>query len=69
MSQVPHTEGNMARCLCGGCPSFPGDGGFYCARGMSANEVEQKGCLCGDCENFKQFGLSDGYFCLAGAAA
>jgi hypothetical protein len=46
-----------------------GDGGFYCARGESGEEVERKGCDCGDCENFAEFGLSKGYYCAEGSAA
>jgi hypothetical protein len=69
MAGVPDTTQNMERCICGTCPSFPGEGGFYCARGKSGEEVERKGCVCGDCPNFKEFGLSGGYFCAEGAAA
>ncbi len=69
MASVPDTDQYMSRCICGDCPSFPGDGGFYCAKGKSANEVERKGCNCGDCENFKEFGLSKGYYCAEGSAA
>jgi len=68
MPAVPNTDEYMQRCICGGCPSYPGDGGFYCAKGESSNEVERKGCVCGDCENYKEFGLSKGYYCAEGAA-
>jgi Protein of unknown function (DUF2769) len=68
MAKVPDTTENMSRCLCGTCPSFPGDGGFFCAKGKSAKTVDRKGCLCTDCANFKEFGLSDGYYCADGAA-
>ena len=69
MASVPNTDAYMSRCICGGCPSFPGDGGFYCAKGKSANEVERKGCRCVDCENLKEFGLTKGYYCAEGSAA
>jgi hypothetical protein len=68
MGKVPDTPESMARCLCGGCPSFPGEGGFFCAKGKSTKEIRQRGCLCGDCANFKDYGLADGYFCVAGIA-
>jgi hypothetical protein len=69
MAAVPNTEQNMKRCLCGTCPTFPGDGGFYCAKGKSAKAVERRGCKCAGCENFKEFGLTQGYYCDAGSAA
>jgi aldose sugar dehydrogenase len=69
MAAVPDTAENMARCICGSCPSFPGDGGFYCAKGKSSHDVERKGCNCGDCENFKAFSLTKGYYCAEGSAA
>ena len=68
MKKVAETPENMARCMCGGCPSFPGDGGFYCARAKSVNAVNKRGCVCVDCANFKEFDLKDGYYCVAGAA-
>jgi Protein of unknown function (DUF2769) len=88
MAKVPDTPENMARCLCGGCPTYPGEGratgfgrvpmlgcptdpgegGFFCAKGKSAKEITRKGCLCGDCQNFKDFDLTDGYFCANGQA-
>jgi hypothetical protein len=68
MAKVPDTPENMARCLCGDCPSFPGEGGFYCAKGKSAKEIRRRGCVCPDCQNFKDFDLSDGYYCADGRA-
>lgn len=68
MAKVPDTPEYAQRCICGGCPSYPEEGGFFCARGKSANPVNRRGCVCGDCENFQEFGLSDGYFCAEGAA-
>jgi hypothetical protein len=69
MPEVPNTEQYMERCICADCPSYPGDGGFYCARGMSETEVVRQGCDCADCENFEEFGLSKGYYCAEGSAA
>jgi hypothetical protein len=68
MSKVPDTPENMARCLCGDCPSYPKEGGFFCAKGKSAKEISQRGCLCGDCPNFRDYDLAEGYFCAAGMA-
>jgi hypothetical protein len=67
MGRVVDTAENEQRCICGTCPSYPGEGGVFCAKGKSTKEIAQRGCLCSDCENFKQFLLSDGYFCVTGA--
>jgi hypothetical protein len=68
MAKVPNTPENAGRCMCGDCPSFPGDEGFYCARGKSQNPVRRRGCICPDCGNFKDYALEDGYYCADGAA-
>ncbi len=68
MPKVPDSPENMSRCLCGGCPSYTGEGGFYCAKGKSELPARQRGCLCSDCPNFKEYGLEEGYYCIAGAA-
>ena len=68
MSQVPDKPENVERCLCSGCPSFPGEGILYCARGQSQKPVKQRGCICGDCKNFKEFGLQGEYYCAEGSA-
>ena len=67
MPAVPDTQQHMQRCICGSCPSFPGDGGFYCAKGKSSNEVDRKGCKCTECGNLKEFGLTKGYYCAEGS--
>jgi methylamine---glutamate N-methyltransferase subunit C len=67
MGKVPNTPENKARCLCGGCPSYPAEGGFFCARAYR-EDITKRGCLCSDCANFKDFGLVDGYYCAAGIA-
>jgi hypothetical protein len=68
MAKVADTPENMARCICGTCPSYPGEGGFFCAKGKSAKPIEKRGCVCADCENFKLYDLEDGYYCNAGKA-
>jgi hypothetical protein len=69
MPDVLDTDQNMQRCICGTCPSYPGEGRFYCARGKSANEVARNGCVCDECPNYREFGLGQGYYCDEGAAA
>lgn len=68
MAKVPDEPQFMQRCICGTCPTYPGEGGFFCAKGKSALPITRKGCMCGDCENFQEFDLKDAYFCAAGAA-
>lgn len=68
MHKVPDTSENMAACICGGCPSYPGEGGFYCAKGANDPPPRRRGCLCGDCSNFKTYGLQEGYYCITGIA-
>ncbi len=68
MAKVPDTPENLARCICGDCPSFPGEGGFFCAKGKSSKEIRRRGCVCPDCPNFKEFALADGYYCADGRA-
>ena len=43
MASVPNTDEYMQRCMCGRCPSYPGDVGLYCARGKSATRGESRG--------------------------
>jgi hypothetical protein len=68
MGKVPDTPENVARCICGGCPSSPPEGSFFCATGKSATEIRRRGCICGDCANFKEYDLADGYYCALGVA-
>jgi hypothetical protein len=68
MAKVPDTSENAANCICGECPSFPGEGGFFCAKGKGAKDVRRRGCICTDCKNFREFDLADGYYCADGAA-
>ncbi len=69
MAKVPNTPENKSRCICGGCPSYPGDGGFFCAVGKSDKEIRRRGCICGDCLNYKEYGLDGGYYCAEGQAS
>lgn len=68
MPHVLDTPQNVERCLCPDCPSFPGEGTIYCARGRSAKPVRERGCVCGDCKNFKEYGLKGDYYCVEGTA-
>ena len=67
MGKVPDNEENLAKCICGECPSKPKDEmGFYCAKGKSPDSVRRRGCACGDCHNWGQYGLTKGYYCDEG---
>jgi hypothetical protein len=69
--KVPNTNENMAKCICGSCPTFTQNGlsgGFFCARGKSEKVPEMKGCICADCPNWAEYDLSRGYFCIHGAS-
>jgi len=68
-------EKNSNRCLCLGCPTYNSstcpkekDEWIFCSIGMSECKQEQKGCICGDCQNFKDYDLKVGYFCIKGEA-
>lgn len=66
--KVPDEPQYMQRCICGDCPSYPGEGGFFCAKGKSPLPIERRGCICSGCPNFLEFDLKDGYYCADGAA-
>ena len=68
MPQVPDTPQNVERCICPECPSFPGEGVLYCAKGRSEKPERERGCVCGDCKNFKEYGLKGEYYCNQGRA-
>jgi len=61
MGKVPDTTENMARCICGGCPSYPAEGVLFCAKGKSVKSISRRGCICGDCAIFRDYNLADGY--------
>lgn len=67
--KVPNTEENMRKCICSQCPTYlEGDKGFYCSLDKSDIELEDRGCICGECPLWGEYNLSEGYFCLEGAA-
>lgn len=67
MTIVRDVDDNAARCDCGSCPSYPGEGALFCARGRSATEIALRGCLCASCAVFKQSDLEGSYYCEEGA--
>ena len=67
MGKVADTSENMANCICEECPSKNhDDSGFYCAKGKSTMSVRRRGCLCSDCKNWRDYGLTKGYYCDEG---
>jgi aldose sugar dehydrogenase len=67
MGKVTDTHENMVKCICGDCPSKPGDDmGLYCAKGKSPKTVRRRGCVCGDCAVLREYGLTKGYYCDEG---
>jgi hypothetical protein len=66
MTIVRDVEENATRCACGGCPSYPGDGALFCARGKSPTKPATRGCVCTDCAVFNQYDLLGGYYCAEG---
>jgi len=69
--KVPNTKENMAKCICGSCPTFTQNslnGGFFCAVGKSERVPEMKGCVCAGCQLWAEYDLSRGYFCIHGAS-
>ncbi len=66
---VPDNDHTHAGCICGNCPSYPGDDPWtYCASGKSAKPIEQNGCICPSCPIYKEFGIDGMYFCVNGVA-
>lgn len=73
--RVELNEKNAGRCLCPGCPTYnsspcpkENEEKIFCSIGLTDCKLEQKGCICGDCQNFKEYGLKVGYFCVKGEA-
>lgn len=66
MTIVRDVEENVAKCICGGCPSYPGDNGLFCARGKSEAPPVLRGCACADCEVYKGLDLIGEYYCEEG---
>ncbi len=72
MAKVPDTPENMAKCICGQCPSHDACmkekmEGLFCAKGKSSCEVTQKGCVCAVCPLTPEFDLGKLYYCETGA--
>jgi hypothetical protein len=70
MKKVEDNEKNVGVCMssCGACPSYPGtDEWLFCGRSRSAKKISKKGCLCPTCQVYKDYELSDNYFCDKGA--
>jgi Protein of unknown function (DUF2769) len=68
MTLVADTPENESLCICGDCPTFPGEGILYCAKGAFPKPVRERGCICGDCKVYKNSGLKDAYYCVKGRA-
>jgi hypothetical protein len=68
MAKVPDTPQNESLCICSGCPSFPGEGVLFCAKGASAGRVRERGCICPDCKVYQVNDLRDFYYCEHGPA-
>ncbi len=69
MTIVPKLPERQELCICKAeCPSYPGIGIFFCAKGRSVMPVKRRGCVCQDCANFQDYGLKDRYYCDLGAA-
>jgi hypothetical protein len=66
MTHVPDTPENLKLCICGSCPTFPDEGGLYCAPERRKYPVRRRGCICGDCKVFQQYDLQDYYYCDEG---
>lgn len=67
MSKPADVPENLARCICGGCPSYPGEGALFCATGSRAKEAARLDCVCADCAVFKQYDLLSASYCADGA--
>lgn len=74
MAAVNDTQENLARCLCGGCPSYTdcmseNSEGLFCARGKTlCGESSRDGCICAACPVYDDCDLSGQYYCFGGAA-
>lgn len=67
--KVPDTDENSSNCICGQCPTYPGDEPWlYCSRGKSPQALERKGCLCPGCPVQIKYDLDRTYYCMEGAA-
>ncbi len=72
MAKVPDTQENVAKCVCGNCPSYndcmkDNHEILYCAREKSECDVSRMGCKCGVCPLSAEFGLDKYFYCIAGS--
>ena len=68
VQKVPDTPENMSRCICGGCPSYPGAGRLLLRQGEERSAGPAARLPLRDCAIFKEYGLQDGYYCIGGVA-
>jgi hypothetical protein len=67
VGKVADNSDNMAKCICGECPSKNHDEmSFYCAKGKSTMTVRRRGCVCTDCKIWHDSDLTKGYYCDEG---
>ncbi len=69
MTKVEDKKENVGICrqYCTVCPSYPGEGILFCARGKSSKAVEKQGCYCPSCEVQTEYGCTGTYYCIEGA--
>lgn len=70
---VENTKENLAKCICGNCPSFNEcmkgvAQALFCAREKSSCDFDKKGCVCSGCPLTSENDLSSDYFCVSGVA-
>ncbi len=64
---VEDTGENSAKCVCGDCPSYPGNEPWlYCARGKSPQEIDKTSCVCPGCQVWSENNLSSTFYCISG---
>lgn len=64
---VEDTQANSDKCICGDCPSYPGNEPWlYCARGMSPLKIDKSDCLCPGCPIWTENGLGMTFYCVIG---
>ncbi|MDD5489115.1 MAG: DUF2769 domain-containing protein [Candidatus Moranbacteria bacterium] len=75
MPKVPDTQENFEKCVCDRCPTWTAapcpkekTEKLYCAKGMTACGLKEKGCICGACPVHDENHLTGMYFCIKGAA-
>ena len=67
MPVVTVSDEISAKCICPGCPSYPGkEPWLYCGRGKSPQEINQVTCLCPGWPISEEHGLSMTFYCVEG---